>query len=335
MMTQNEREYRSLMTRIGGSLLIFLGLISVSQTLYLFLGEFFSEAYGEKTGFLISELAYAVMYLASFMVPVAFFRLFSKKKTVEPMRLTPRLTADTPLLIFASIGLILVCAAINTLIIEPFISPSFDFDEMFVGYDYSESYKVVIHFISISLVPGICEEFLFRGMVLGNLLPYGRTGAVIASAILFGLMHQNPLQMFYATMAGIVLGLLYIYTESIWCSMLVHISNNAFSVLLEWIADRLGDENAWQLYVIQGIVFMLAGLSIILLLVRKKPFIKKPDFSEGVFEKTVVQAEGYQRIAVKPERKIRLFFAPTMIIFLVLSILQMVSYLLIFMVGTT
>lgn len=335
MKTQNERKYKSLMTRIGASLLVFLGLITVSQTHYLFFDEVLSEVLGVKTGYIVNELLYGAAYFASFTLPVLFFRLISKGKEREPMHLSPRFTADTPLIIIASIGLILLCATVNSLVIEPFISPDFDYDSMFMASDYSEPYKVALQFLVVALIPGICEEFLFRGMILGNLLPYGKTGAIIASAFLFGLMHQNPLQMFYTTMAGIVLGLIYVYTESIWCSMLVHILNNAFSVFLEWISSSLGEMGVWLPYFLQAGLFVLAVGAIALLLVRHKSFSKTPDFENGVFERILPEAEGYQRIPIDPVRKIRLFFSPTIIIFLVLALLQMGTIMLVMMGGTS
>ena len=95
------------MTRIGGALLIFLGLISVAQTIYLELDALLLEILTPKTAYLVSNLLYGAMYLASFMVPVAFFARFSKGKRREPMRLSLKLTPDTPFLIFGSIVYIL------------------------------------------------------------------------------------------------------------------------------------------------------------------------------------------------------------------------------------
>ena len=37
-------------------------------------------------------------------------------------------------------------------------------------------------------VPALCEEFLFRGCILSNLLPYGKTTAILASAVLFSMI---------------------------------------------------------------------------------------------------------------------------------------------------
>ena len=324
------------MTRIGAALLIFVGLFSVGQSVYLELSSILPSFVGPKASYIVCELLYAGLYLASFMVPVAFFALFSKKRHTEPMRLSLRLTVETPLFIFASVGIILASAVLNSLILEPIISPEFNYSDAFQSADYSENYKIVIQFIATAIVPGVCEEFLFRGMILSNLMPYGKNGAIIVSSLLFGLMHQNPLQMFYATMAGIVLALLYIYTRSIYCSMLVHIVNNGISVLEEALSARLPESDQWIITVIDVSIFVLAAVSVVILLLgRKRRFSETPDFSEGVFGKTLPETEGYQRFPVHPLRKIRLFFAPTIIIFLVVAAIQMAYIMVLLTVGTS
>ena len=46
--------------------------------------------------------------------------------------------------------------------------------------------------LAIAVAPAVCEELLFRGLVLHSLLPLLRTaGAVAASALLFGLIHLD------------------------------------------------------------------------------------------------------------------------------------------------
>lgn len=333
MTEQSEKQYKSVMARIGASLLVFLGLISVSQTLYVWLKDPFVSAWGEKTGYIINELLYGAMYFLSFMLPVLFFYFISKGKERAPMKLKGRLTSDMPFILVASIGVIYFCAVVNHWIMQPLIPPSFDYDALFVTYDYSEPYKIILSFIVMAVVPGICEELLFRGMILGNLLPYGKTGAVIASAFLFGLMHQNPLQLFYTTMAGIVLGLIYIHTESILCSMLVHISNNAYSVFLDALLQSLGERGESVLYVLEGVLFFLAGGATVFLLIRGKRFLRGVKSEGGATKQALSQIEGDERFIIDPMRKIRLFFTPTVIIFIVLTVLQMGLLMLLMMGG--
>ena len=326
---ENEKEYKGLMLRIGGTMLIFLALFTLYQVIYLALSPFLLTFLGETKGTIVGEILNAGLYFASFMLPVLFFRLISKGKRVEPMRLFPRLPLNAPLLIFASLGIVFACSSINGMLLQPLVDADL-LEELFADpTDYTKDYVVVLQFISVAIVPGICEEFLFRGMILSSLAPYGKTGAVIVSALLFGFMHQNPFQMFYATAAGIVLGLMYLYTNSIWCCMITHILNNTLSLVMSVTAARLPVETANTVdYAILSAVFVLSAISILVLTIfRKTSLFPRPALENGVFGVIPPEAEGYAEFPVAPEKKIRLFFSPTMIIFLGLILFSFVSIL--------
>ena len=94
--------------------------------------------------------------------------------------------------------------------------------------------------LAIALTPAVCEEFLFRGFVLTAFdRPGRRRMAVVLSAIAFGAVHMLPQQVFYATLLGLVLGLLAIRTQSIWPGLAFHFTFNGIAVLRErWTASE-------------------------------------------------------------------------------------------------
>src|SRR6185369_16793421 len=50
----------------------------------------------------------------------------------------------------------------------------------------------IVSVLAIAVAPGVCEELLFRGIVLPSFLRWlGRWGAVAAAAILFGVIHLD------------------------------------------------------------------------------------------------------------------------------------------------
>lgn len=84
-----------------------------------------------------------------------------------------------------------------------------------------------IEMLVVLLIGPVFEEIIFRGAifsVLRNNMPL--IPAIIIQAILFGLLHGNPLQGLYAFFLGIVLCLVYLYTGSILGDMLCHIIFN-------------------------------------------------------------------------------------------------------------
>lgn len=72
-----------------------------------------------------------------------------------------------------------------------------------------------------------------RGVVLGGLKnSYGTVTALLISAMLFACLHFNMVQTLSAFVCGIVLGLLYIKTSSIFCCMIAHGGYNLISYIM-------------------------------------------------------------------------------------------------------
>jgi len=91
--------------------------------------------------------------------------------------------------------------------------------------------------ISLGLLVMIAfgEELVFRGYVLGNLLELfpNKWIALAVSAFLFALFHvtnpgMNSMAFANLFLAGLLLGINYIYTRNLWFSLLFHISWNFF-----------------------------------------------------------------------------------------------------------
>ncbi len=86
--------------------------------------------------------------------------------------------------------------------------------------------------LCISVLPGVVEEFIFRGLLYGTYRKRGTWRAILVSALLFGLMHMNLNQFCYAFVMGVIFALLYEATGSLTAPMLVHAVYNGNSVLM-------------------------------------------------------------------------------------------------------
>ncbi|HAJ77508.1 MAG TPA: hypothetical protein DCO89_00370 [Clostridiales bacterium] len=83
----------------------------------------------------------------------------------------------------------------------------------------------------VALLPAICEELIFRGIITNGLKKYGTITAVVLSAVLFALMHQNLQQLIYQLFLGGVMAFVVIKAGSIIYTMILHFFNN-FTILL-------------------------------------------------------------------------------------------------------
>jgi sodium transport system permease protein len=85
----------------------------------------------------------------------------------------------------------------------------------------------------IALAPAICEELAFRGFILSGLRRMGhKWGAIVLSAVIFGMAHGILQQSLGATVVGIVIGYVAVKTGSLWPGVLFHFVHNSLSVAL-------------------------------------------------------------------------------------------------------
>ncbi len=325
--TEQEKQYRSVMAAIGRTMLIFFALLNLFGIAYeLFTQIIWLLPVSYTARVIASQLFYGAGYMLSFMLPVLFFRLWLNKRKYKPqsMYLEPRWSPYLPLMILSGITICHAAAIVNQTLTS-FFDIFMPVDEWASAGFYSMTpYEIVLEFIVICVVPGFCEEFLFRGAILTNCLPFGRTNAILISSLLFAVMHQNFDQLLYTFVAGVIMGLVYERTGSIWSSTILHICNNLLSVITAAVASKLGIgvTGSLTLMLIEGIVFALGTLSTVILICRF--FSKKKDLRDGVFAQSLPASDSYAVYDVRPLRARRLFCTPCMVIFLSLCLLMMI-----------
>ena len=72
----------------------------------------------------------------------------------------------------------------------------------------------------------ILEELFYRKLVIDRLRRYGDLSAVLVSGLLFGLVHGNFNQFFYAAAIGCVFGYVYVYTGRLRYTVALHMGIN-------------------------------------------------------------------------------------------------------------
>jgi len=111
------------------------------------------------------------------------------------------------------------------------------FDFKFLGMGGGSAFGtgfvgILISLVLIGVLPGACEESSHRGMLLQSFKArLGVMRAVLLTSILFGFMHMNIVQMFYATILGYLIALAVLATRTIWTGVIMHFMNNAINVM--------------------------------------------------------------------------------------------------------
>ncbi len=85
-----------------------------------------------------------------------------------------------------------------------------------------------------ALIPAICEELMFRGVIQTSLGLSGRSGlSIILMATAFALYHGDPYFLIAPFFAGIYLGFMRQLTDNLFVTMLTHFIMNATLVVLQ------------------------------------------------------------------------------------------------------
>lgn len=145
---------------------------------------------------------------------------------------------------------VILCIAIGILMFVLNVAVSTTFNTIIRMFGYSPSgssgsggYTSVGSFLLgvlfIAVLPAFCEEFLHRGLIMRNVgKQTNYKVAIIVSSVLFGLMHLNIEQVFYATILGIVIGFIGSASDSIYPCMILHFVNNFISVYLSFAQNN-------------------------------------------------------------------------------------------------
>lgn len=100
----------------------------------------------------------------------------------------------------------------------------------------------------LCLIPGIVEEFAFRGVLMGSLAErrgWGPSGALFASALVFGMFHFLYFRIVPTAFIGLLAGMAVLRSGSLFTGMIWHASSNAFALLAARQAFDPGGLPAW------------------------------------------------------------------------------------------
>ena len=85
----------------------------------------------------------------------------------------------------------------------------------------------------------VIEEFLCRKILIDRLYRYGKSTVMVASGIIFALLHGNLEQFFYTFFVGCFFAYIYIKTGRIRYSIILHMIMNGFSLILTYVLSKI------------------------------------------------------------------------------------------------
>lgn len=184
---------------------------------------------------------FIIQILILFAVPMIFYAFIYKQK---------------PKQIFSGFGFkkvslkVILCSiamGIVAFFVIMFVSSFFSVLIQALGYEpyvrYGEKtqmsfWSFLLSLLTVAIMPGFFEEFSHRGMLHTGFSKMGSMRTIVFSGLLFGLMHLNINQFFYAFAVGMLLALVAIITKSIWPSVIIHFMNNGINCYLDFAENR-------------------------------------------------------------------------------------------------
>lgn len=99
---------------------------------------------------------------------------------------------------------------------------------------------LVGNLVIMAVLPAICEEFLFRGLIQGQLSKLFKNVhvGIWVSAFIFSAIHFQFYGFLPRMVLGAMFGYLLIHTGSIWTSVFAHFLHNGFTVLVMYFVSK-------------------------------------------------------------------------------------------------
>jgi membrane protease YdiL (CAAX protease family) len=206
-------------------------------------------------------LVISIVQIIVLVLPCIFYYFIKERRLSAPVFMSAVKPSHIIFIIFTLLLFISGSVLIKYIYVingSPGTSISGFFDTVTDRKDIS-NIGIIISFIA---VPAVCEEFLFRGLILSEYRSLGSVNAVIISALCFAMLHCSienfPIYFF----AGIVLGFVTVVTRSIISSIIIHLISNALSiygsdVFLSIIIQKSGK------YFVLFLILVVFGLSLL------------------------------------------------------------------------
>lgn len=96
-------------------------------------------------------------------------------------------------------------------------------------------------FLSAVIAAPIVEEVIFRGVVLGSFRKvFPAWVSIMVSAFIFGIYHMNPVAIVYASIMGIIAGIVYEKKQNLLFTIILHMANNLMGLLQDFVPAGIG-----------------------------------------------------------------------------------------------
>lgn len=190
-------------------------------------------------------VAVIVLQLVIFLLPAAFY---IKALSLDLTRLRISLFGPGHLLLLISS---LISLTAGTMLIDYFLtggeslSAGYELWGVFISKNDGGAGNALYLILAYAVLPALCEEFVFRGLLISEYEKRSTTAAILLSSLFFALLHLDIESFPSCFFAGLILAVTLYASRSLLAVMVVHFCNNMIGIFgmpyLQTLSELGGD----------------------------------------------------------------------------------------------
>lgn len=210
-------------------------------------------------------LAVVMLQLLTYAVPALFYSRIRGRDLTPHLRIRLFRPSQILYIIYSTVfmlsGVLLVSMMMYTMIPDSFAAASVSSSAAFAMNErfFDTAYLV----LAFAILPAVCEEFLFRGIMIGEYESGGASIAIAVSSVMFAMSHFSIARFPVYLFSGIVLGCVLYATRSVLSTIIIHTVNNTVILLCEDYVLHIVDKQNVSLVlfvIILGAVAVVSGM---------------------------------------------------------------------------
>ena len=256
-------------------------------------------------------LAISLIQILVLIFPCMIYYLLKKRSFATPLMIRAVRLRHLPLILFSVpvyiFGMLLLKFVYLLFSSQPVAMYGF-FEEISGRTEPGASLPGVI--ISLVIIPAVCEEFLFRGVLLAEYNGLGETNAVIMSSICFAMLHFSVQNFPAYLFAGLLIGILTAVSRSLIPGIVLHLVSNALNLFVSDSFLRITMQKNGHFFVGFGLIVLFAVSLFLFLYFVEYQYLKIGDQEQDL------------SIPPKNLRQIpKVFLSPTFLLLLIAFVL--------------
>ena len=265
-----------------------------------------------------------ILQLMIFLLPGAIWCKYRGDGYMRGLRM--RLPRPSSFLIMLSATLLMISGGLLLSVLFgglESLSQNFSLYDTFISKSNGTVPSNLYLLIAYAVIPAICEEFIFRGILCHEYEKGGVVRAVAFSALFFAMLHLNPVNILTYLFSGVILALVLYATRSLFAAIITHLLYNIFGLFGQRYMNTLykitGSETFFIFIV--AFIFLLSAA----LFCRQGAKLYKKHLYDGV-------SSSYRKPVAKTPEEIRasflkVIFEPATILCIIFYIVASIIYL--------